>query len=50
MVEKLAVMERQNVDWGVDDVEIGKEMEFVEAYLGLQKYRFGDMSGSDHSS
>ncbi len=42
MVEKLAVMERQNVDWGVDDVEIGKEMEFVEAYLGLQKYRFGD--------
>lgn len=42
MVEKLAVMERQNVDWSVDDVEIGKEMEFVEAYLGLQKYRFGD--------
>lgn len=42
MVEKLAVMERQNVDWGTDKVEIKKEMEFVEAYLGLQKYRFGD--------
>lgn len=42
MVEKLAVMERQNVDWGTDSVEIKKEMEFVEAYLGLQKYRFGD--------
>ena len=42
MVEKLAVMERQNVDWGNDKVEIKKEMEFVEAYLGLQKYRFGD--------
>lgn len=42
MVEKLAVMERQNVDWATDTVEIGKEMEFVEAYLGLQKYRFGD--------
>lgn len=42
MVERLAVMERQNVDWSVDDVEIRKEMEFVEAYLGLQKYRFGD--------
>lgn len=42
MVEKLAVMERQNVDWAMDTVEIGKEMEFVEAYLGLQKYRFGD--------
>lgn len=42
MVEKLAIMERQNVDWATDTVEIGKEMEFVEAYLGLQKYRFGD--------
>lgn len=42
MVEKLAVMERQNVDWATDTVEIGKEMEFVEAYLGLQKYRFGE--------
>lgn len=42
MVEKLAIMERQNVDWATDTVEIGKEMEFVEAYLSLQKYRFGD--------
>lgn len=42
MVGKLAVMERQNVDWSTDFVEIKKELEFVEAYLGLQKYRFGD--------
>lgn len=42
MVEKLAIMERQNVDWATDTVEIGKEMEFVEAYLSLQKFRFGD--------
>lgn len=42
MVEKLAIMERQNVDWGNDNVEISKEMDFVRAYLGLQKYRFGD--------
>lgn len=42
MVEKLAVIERQNVDWATDTLEIGREMEFVEAYLGLQKYRFGD--------
>ncbi len=42
MVEKLAVMERQNVDWAADTLEIGEEMEFVEAYLSLQKYRFGD--------
>lgn len=42
MVEKLAVIERQNVDWATDTLEIGREMEFVEAYLGLQKYRFDD--------
>ncbi|MCM1039508.1 MAG: histidine kinase [Ruminococcus sp.] len=42
MVEKLALMERQNVDWGNDNIEISKEMDFVEAYLSLQKYRFGD--------
>ena len=42
MVEKLATMERQNVEWGNDSVEIKQEIEFVKAYLGLQKYRFGD--------
>lgn len=42
MVEKLAIMERQNVDWSNDTVEIKREIEFVEAYLGLQKYRFGE--------
>ena len=42
MVGKLAVMERQNVDWSTDFVRMKKELEFVEAYLGLQKYRFGD--------
>lgn len=47
MVEKLAVMERQNVEWATDTVEIGREMEFVEAYLGLQKYRFGDRLSYD---
>lgn len=47
MVEKLAIMERQNVDWATDTVEIGREMEFVEAYIGLQKYRFGDRLSYD---
>ncbi len=42
MVEKLAVMERQNVDWTSDSNTVSQEMEFVEAYLELQKYRFGD--------
>ncbi|MBQ0001164.1 MAG: histidine kinase [Clostridiales bacterium] len=42
MVEKLAIMERQIVNWNEDVIEIQKEMDFVEAYLSLQKYRFGD--------
>lgn len=35
-------MQRQYVDWGNDSVEIEQELEFVKAYLSLQKYRFGD--------
>lgn len=42
MVENLALMQRQYVEWGCDNISIQREMEFVEAYLGLQKYRFGD--------
>lgn len=42
MVEKLAMMERQNFDWGTDFITVREEMSFVEAYLQLQKYRFGD--------
>nr|WP_288826050.1 histidine kinase [uncultured Clostridium sp.] len=42
MVERLAVMERQNFDWGTDFITVGDEISFVEAYLQLQKYRFGD--------
>ncbi len=42
MVDKLAVMERQNVDWGRDFVTIRKEIDSIGAYLALQSYRFGD--------
>lgn len=47
MVEKLAVMERQNVDWGEDLVSVKKETESIEAYLYLQSYRFGDRLSFD---
>lgn len=42
MVEQLAVMERQNVDWGTDMIPVKEEIKFVESYLQLQKYRFGE--------
>lgn len=42
MVQKLALMERQNVELGNDFVRIRDELGFIEAYLELQKYRFGE--------
>lgn len=42
MVERLAIMQRQYVEWGDDQVYVAKEIDFVQAYLELQKYRFGD--------
>lgn len=47
MVEKLAVMTRQNVEWGNDLVTVKKETESIEAYLYLQSYRFGDRLSFD---
>ena len=42
MVEKLAKLQRQYTEWDHDNVAIKQELEFVENYLELQKYRFGD--------
>lgn len=42
MIEKLSVIVRQNVNWTQDDTRIEDEVRFIESYLQLQKYRFGD--------
>lgn len=42
MIEKLAVLERQNINWASDHVKLEEEISFVEAYLELQQYRFGN--------
>ncbi len=42
MIEKLAILERQNINWASDNVKLSEEIRFVEDYLELQKYRFGD--------
>ena len=42
MVQRLAVMERQNVEWHEDAVTIEEEEGFIDAYLQLQSYRFGE--------
>jgi two-component system sensor histidine kinase YesM len=47
MVEHLAKLQRQYTEWNDDNVTIEKEIEFVKAYLELQKYRFGDRLSFD---
>ncbi len=42
MIENLAIIQRQYVEWNQNEVRISDEMNFVKAYLNLQKYRFGD--------
>ncbi len=42
MIENLAVIQRQYVEWDSDIVKISDEMNFVTAYLDIQSYRFGD--------
>ncbi len=41
MIEKLAILERQNINWASDHVRLEEEMSFVGAYLELQQYRLG---------
>ena len=47
MVQKLAVMQRQNVEWHEDSVTIEEEEGFIDAYLQLQSYRFGERISFD---
>ncbi len=42
MVKRLALLQRQCLEWGNDFIDIQEEMEFVDTYLRLQKYRFGE--------
>lgn len=42
MIAKLSVLVRKNVEWKNDLSLVSDEMKFIENYLELQKYRFGD--------
>lgn len=42
MIEKLALLIRQNVSWSTDNSTIEDEITFIKSYLELQKYRFGE--------
>lgn len=42
MVERLAVLTRQRVNWSTDQITVVQETEYIRQYLELQKYRFGE--------
>jgi two-component system sensor histidine kinase YesM len=42
MICKLSLMMRSSVEWSQDVITVEEEIRFTEAYLQLQKYRFGD--------
>lgn len=42
IIQKLALLLRQTINWGNDLVTIQDEIRFVESYLVIQQYRFGE--------
>lgn len=42
IIGELALIFRKSMSWGDDYISIEEEMEFVEKYMHIQKYRFGD--------
>ncbi|MHA7583360.1 sensor histidine kinase [Paenibacillus vandeheii] len=42
IIQKLALLLRRTINWGEDLISIGEEIRFVESYLNIQQYRFGE--------
>ncbi|MCR4775514.1 MAG: histidine kinase [Saccharofermentans sp.] len=42
MIERLAALERDVVEWNQDVIPLHKEMTFIKNYLNLQQYRYGE--------
>lgn len=42
IIGELAVLFRKSMSWGSDYIPIEEEMSFIENYINIQKYRFGD--------
>lgn len=47
IIENLSTLLRKTINWGEDYITIEDEMLFVENYLQIQKYRFGDKLSFD---
>ncbi len=42
IIGELAILFRKSMTWGKDCITINEEMEFIEKYINIQKYRYGD--------
>ena len=42
MIERLAALERESVDWKSDIIPLSRELAFIRNYLKLQQMRYGD--------
>ncbi len=42
IIEELAILFRKSMTWGKDCIPIEEEMNFIEKYINIQKYRYGD--------
>lgn len=42
IIGELALLFRHSMNWGSDFIKIQEEINFIEKYINIQKYRFGD--------
>ncbi len=42
IIGELAILFRKSMNWGVDFITIQEEMSFIEKYINIQKYRYGE--------
>lgn len=42
IIEKLSILLRKTINWGNDNITIEEEMKFVNNYIDIQRYRFGE--------
>ncbi|WP_195263377.1 histidine kinase [Clostridium sp. 1001275B_160808_H3] len=42
IIEKLSMLLRRTINWGNDNITIEEEMMFVNNYIDIQRYRFGE--------
>jgi two-component system sensor histidine kinase YesM len=42
IIGELAILFRKSMTWGNDCITINEEMDFIEKYINIQRYRYGD--------